>query len=258
MVQLIQILVWIVLRIYAESWKMATDPDLYPSYHLIRVVDGDTIVVSDLEKSIRLIGIDTPEVRKVGWRNVGEFSKDASRFTKGFLKGGKVHLSLKGRDRYGRYLAHVLSEKGWLNYSLLENGLARVYFFRDTMDYRTYFLAHAYRKAFYFRRGIFSKYESAPVLKDSRNWKRFFGRIVWMEGKVRDYQKRYRYHNLDLGWALVTIRDEEYEVMFGRMIDLEKLVGKKIRAFGELYDFHGKPYIVVRMPFEIVVEDRSR
>lgn len=88
---------------------------------IIRVVDGDTIVVSiDNEQvKVRLIGVDTPEsvasqeyLDKTGKENTQE-GKDASAFTKELLSHYKaVYLeSDKGdTDKYGRCLRYVWLE----------------------------------------------------------------------------------------------------------------------------------------------------
>ena len=88
---------------------------------IIRVVDGDTIVVSiDNENvKVRLIGVDTPEsvasqeyLDKTGKQNTAE-GKDASAFTKEVLSHYKtVYLEQdKGdTDKYGRNLRYVWLE----------------------------------------------------------------------------------------------------------------------------------------------------
>jgi micrococcal nuclease len=78
---------------------------------MVRVVDGDTIVVrlAGREERVRLIGIDTPESVKPG-SPVECFGKEASGHLASLLPEGTV-VRLKGdveqRDRYGRLLAYV-------------------------------------------------------------------------------------------------------------------------------------------------------
>src|SRR5438128_1640217 len=72
---------------------------------VIRVVDGDTLVLSGVGK-VRLIGIDTPEV----YGQVECFGREASRFAKRELPPGRevtYRLGTEPRDRYGRALAYV-------------------------------------------------------------------------------------------------------------------------------------------------------
>ena len=89
---------------------------------LIRVVDGDTIVVEieNEQKKVRLIGIDTPEsvasqeyLDRTGKENT-EAGKTASEYTKSLLKDIKeVYLQkdTSDTDRYGRLLRYVWIEK---------------------------------------------------------------------------------------------------------------------------------------------------
>lgn len=86
----------------------ATDVPRVRQGHVVRVVDGDTIHVQILggaKEKVRLIGIDTPEVRAP----VEEYGKEASAFTKDLLLDKEVWLELdvEHRDRYDRLLAYV-------------------------------------------------------------------------------------------------------------------------------------------------------
>ena len=88
---------------------------------LVRVVDGDTIVVKiDKEKAkVRLIGIDTPEsvasdeyLKRTGKENT-EAGKKASEYTKELLEDvDYVYLQkdTSDTDRYGRLLRYVWLE----------------------------------------------------------------------------------------------------------------------------------------------------
>lgn len=99
-------------------------------YQVIRVVDGDTIIVDidGVEERIRLIGIDTPEsVHPDADRNV-EYGKIASDFTKELLLNQEVFLEydVQARDRYDRILAYVYINNVMFNMTLLKEGHAKV------------------------------------------------------------------------------------------------------------------------------------
>ena len=109
-------------------------------YFVKRVVDGDTIKLSD-GSSTRLIGIDTPEyhyseklVRDAGrsredMKTIQALGKSAYEFTKGLAAGRRVRLEFDvvKRDRYGRLLAYVYLEDGtFLNAKIIEEGYAQV------------------------------------------------------------------------------------------------------------------------------------
>ncbi len=112
---------------------------------VIRVVDGDTIVVSPNEK-VRLIGVDTPET--VHPKKIVEcFGKDAKEFTRRAVEGKTVRLVLddvnrirQHKDRYGRTLAYAYLEDGrMLNRELISQGYAHAYTrfrFRYRVEFR--------------------------------------------------------------------------------------------------------------------------
>ncbi|NLK43715.1 MAG: hypothetical protein GX300_04905, partial [Tissierellia bacterium] len=83
-------------------------------YRVVRVVDGDTLIIEmeDKEERVRLIGVDTPEsVHPDASKNV-KAGKIASDFTKSRLEGKYIELEfdVQERDRYGRILAYVWHE----------------------------------------------------------------------------------------------------------------------------------------------------
>jgi micrococcal nuclease len=98
------------------------------------VYDGDTIRVNidlgfdtwKLNETIRLYGIDTPEIRGAE-RPEGLIAKD---YVVSKLPVGKEITILTLRDRkekYGRYLAIVFCDGVNLNEELVDKGLAREY-----------------------------------------------------------------------------------------------------------------------------------
>ena len=99
-------------------------------YEVVRVVDGDTIVVKlDGEnQSVRLIGIDTPETVRPN-SPVEEFGREASAFTTNLLAGESVWLAPDQgrqfqRDALGRVLAHVyrVPDGLWVNLEVVRQG----------------------------------------------------------------------------------------------------------------------------------------
>lgn len=97
---------------------------------VVRVVDGDTIVVSvgGREDRVRYIGIDTPESVKPG-TPVQCYAKRASKENARLVAGREVRLvsDAEARDRYGRRLAYVYrSGDGLLvNVALARGGYAK-------------------------------------------------------------------------------------------------------------------------------------
>jgi micrococcal nuclease len=112
---------------------------------VIRVVDGDTIVVSPNEK-VRLIGVDTPETVHPK-KAVACFGKEAKQFTRDAVEGKTIRLVLdkvntkrRHRDRYGRTLAYAyLADGTMLNAELIRQGYAHAYTrfpFRYLVEFR--------------------------------------------------------------------------------------------------------------------------
>lgn len=106
---------------------------------VIRVVDGDTIVVkyNGNEERIRLIGVDTPEsVHPNENKNTQEGVK-ISDYTKERLTGKIVELELdvEERDKYGRILAYVYIDGEMYNKELLELGYAKLATYPPNVKY---------------------------------------------------------------------------------------------------------------------------
>ena len=100
-------------------------------YEVIRVVDGDTVILNiDGQKTrVRLIGIDTPEsVAEDKSRNVKE-GKIASKYTKNLLENKKVRLEFddEKEDVYERKLGYVFLDDEFINEKLLKEGMAKLY-----------------------------------------------------------------------------------------------------------------------------------
>lgn len=95
---------------------------------VIRVVDGDTIILNGNER-VRLIGVDTPETVHPQ-KPVEYYGKEASAFTKRMCEGKKVRLEYdwQKKDRYNRTLAYVYLEDGtFLNAEIIKQGYGHAY-----------------------------------------------------------------------------------------------------------------------------------
>lgn len=112
---------------------------------IVRIVDGDTIVVSlgGKEEKVRLIGVNTPET--VDPRKPVEcFGKEAKEYMKQLLSGKKVRLEAdttqQERDRYGRLLRYIFLENGLLvNQVLIRDGYAYEYTYDLPYQYQSEF-----------------------------------------------------------------------------------------------------------------------
>jgi micrococcal nuclease len=96
--------------------------------HVERVVDGDTVILSEGLGSSRLAGVDTPETVKPD-TPVQCFGPEASAFTKHVLKSGRVvryRVAREPVDPYGRTLVYLwLTDGRFFNAMLVRRGYAR-------------------------------------------------------------------------------------------------------------------------------------
>ena len=125
-------------------------PTLIPST-LIRVVDGDTLIVQagDDEVRVRLIGIDTPEsVNSAYPEKNNEWGIMASNHTKELLKDYQqlyLEYDQELTDRYGRTLAYVWMNNdtsdmlNMLNYRILNDGYCNTMFIDPNTKYKQAF-----------------------------------------------------------------------------------------------------------------------
>jgi len=127
------------------------DPPLTP-VRVTRVVDGDTIEVNTggRRERVRLLGIDTPELRLPGGAECGAAAARANlrRLTRSGWGDTRVRLhtdpgSGDVRDRYGRLLAYADGPRGDLGEAQVRAGLALVYRHRG----RTFSRLARYRRA---------------------------------------------------------------------------------------------------------------
>ena len=101
-------------------------PGKLPEVAVQRVVDGDTVRLSD-GRSVRMIGLNTPELAKQG-RSDEPFAVVARQRLEALVAASDGHVGLlpgkEGKDRYGRTLAHVYGTDGAnLEAQMLAEGL---------------------------------------------------------------------------------------------------------------------------------------
>lgn len=112
------------------------------TFLVTRVVDGDTLVLNKTQ-TVRLIGIDTPELHESqklerdvarsgqSKAHIQALGQEASDFTRTLVLGQKVRLQYDHQrtDKYGRMLAYVFLQDGtFVNEELIKAGYARGYF----------------------------------------------------------------------------------------------------------------------------------
>ena len=103
---------------YAERVKRVNKAGL-------RLVDGDTFSSSGL--TIRVLGIDTPELRNpgIGFEDGQPYGRQAGELAGKILSQAKIIEYLPSKeDRYGRMLAHVFVDGELFGAKMIEAGLA--------------------------------------------------------------------------------------------------------------------------------------
>jgi endonuclease YncB( thermonuclease family) len=101
-------------------------PGKLPTYKVRQVVDGDTLRLVD-GRSIRLIGLNAPEIARKG-RRAEPYAEAARKRLQDLVRASQGQVGLRlGRepqDRYGRTLAHLYDDRGRnLEERLLAEGL---------------------------------------------------------------------------------------------------------------------------------------
>lgn len=107
-------------------------------YRVLRVVDGDTIVVEGGEH-VRYLGVDAPETQ--GTPEC--YGREATERNRQLVEGKRVRLESdrRDRDRYGRLLRWVWVDGTLVNEQLIREGYATVYRNEPTAKYMDRLLA---------------------------------------------------------------------------------------------------------------------
>lgn len=110
-----------------------------------KIIDGDTLMinVNGKEEAVRLIGVDTPEIKDPR-KTVQCFGKEASQKAKELMENKKVRLEADttqtDRDIYKRLLRYVYLEDGTLiNKKLIEEGFGFEYTYKIPYKFQTEF-----------------------------------------------------------------------------------------------------------------------
>ncbi len=153
---------------------------------VIRVIDGDTVVIAPLEKTkglkekerLRYAGINTLETWTPA-RIPQPFAEAAKKLNKKLTEGKVLYLKLglRLRDRYGRLLGDLITPSGKsVSRELVKQGLALVCFYPGSGEFYKELLPLE-RRVIKQRKGIFSLLKKEPKnfpLFGNRKSRRFF------------------------------------------------------------------------------------
>jgi len=147
-------------------------------YVVERVVDGDTVKLSDGER-VRLIGIDTPELHYSNKlladsrrshkdiETIQGFGMDAKKYVQSLVFGKRVRLEydVEKRDAYGRILAYVyLGDGTFVNGKIVRDGYAQTMTIPPNVKYADHFLKMQ-REAREAKRGLWAAADYDDMLK---------------------------------------------------------------------------------------------
>jgi micrococcal nuclease len=136
-----------------EAWHYMT---------VTKVVDGDTFWADDGTPGgikVRMIGLDAPESRRTGRKEIGYYGQESKDYLSAWLTGKKVRLEYDvGKyDQYHRALAYVFLEDGtFVNAELLKRGYAIVLTVPPNVKYADEFIK-LQRKARRHKRGLWEE-----------------------------------------------------------------------------------------------------
>lgn len=111
---------------------------------VVRVIDGDTIVVAvgGQERSLRYIGIDTPEVNDPR-PEMRALAQAATTANTDLVAGKEVTLvkDISETDRFGRLLRYVYVDGVFVNAELVRRGYAQAATYPPDVQYADLFLS---------------------------------------------------------------------------------------------------------------------
>jgi micrococcal nuclease len=159
----------------AQTCTMPPKPPGLVAASVVRVVDGDTIVVrlaDGRSTRVRMIGIDAPELRPSEklWRDAERSHQDAAtiqaqgaralEFTRKHLAGRRIEIErdTTAVDRYGRTLAYVWLGEELYNVLIVREGYASLMTVPPNVKY-AHTLAACHRVARESRRGLWAARE---------------------------------------------------------------------------------------------------
>ncbi len=129
-----------------EATKSGTPEEGVALYKVIKVIDGDTVqvMVGDKKETVRMIGIDAPEITTTQ-KSTECFSERSKEKVEKLLTNKVVSLEAdstqSNRDQYNRLLRYIFLEDGTnLNKLLIEQGFARQYTYRSSYKYKKEFV----------------------------------------------------------------------------------------------------------------------
>lgn len=237
----------------AADWPRATEAAREGTAQ--RIIDGDTLA---LETGIhmRLVGIQAPKLPlgRPGFR-AWPLGKDSRAALAALTLGKRLALSYGGRriDRHGRLLAHLTDPAGvWLQGTMLEQGMARVYSFADNRA-RIGEMLERERAARAARRSIWA--HPFYAIRTPQSVAQDIGTFQVVEGRVVSAAvvRKRGYLNFGPDWKTdftVSISPRDMRRFRAAKTDMGSLKGRAVRVRGWIKRYNG-PMIEATHPEQI-------
>jgi len=232
----------------------------FQDYYVSKVIDGDTIQLSNNEK-VRYIGIDTPEIRKrkgPGWvYEPMPYGLEAKDFNKRLVEGKRVRLEfdVQKRDKYNRLLAYVYVDGKMVNLEMVREGYAMIYTYPPNVKYADMFL-EAQREARTKKKGLWAELDKGVI--SSSEARKYIGHMKIVETKV---------YNTFISNKLLILncRDNFKVVVFRKdfsILPKEAIRSpdtyfrhKDIRVYGVIKEYKNSPEIILHNQFQLEILD---
>lgn len=209
-----------------------------------RVTDGDSLRLTN-DTSVRLIGINAPELGKDGGPNEPKAATAKQRLSEKIKANGWQVGLQKGsdrKDRYGRTLAHLFDASGGnINAELLQQGMA--YFIAVPPNIN---LIDCYQKAELTAQeeglGVWSDEASA----DHRTQLKGRGfRLILSAIKQVEVERHNIWIHLENG---LTLRVKQRDMIYFDQVDWSNWLGETIEVRGWIFQRKGHPRMNLRHP----------
>ncbi|MEA3329037.1 MAG: thermonuclease family protein [Candidatus Omnitrophota bacterium] len=227
-------------------------------FYVSKVIDGDTIELSN-GKTVRYIGIDTPELRErkgsIWVYKPEEYGLQAEEANKKLVEGKKVTLEfdIVKTDKYGRWLAYVFVDNKMVNQELLRLGYAVLYTYPPNVKYVEKLVA-AQQEARQKKRGFWKSYEIITHQEAAGH----IGEFYTVRGRVTSTfaSKKVVFLNFGRDWHedfTVAIFKSNLGLFEDKAIDpVVFYKNKQIEVTGKIKFYNG-PEIIINHPSQIKV-----
>ncbi|MBU7047110.1 MAG: thermonuclease family protein [Theionarchaea archaeon] len=218
------------------------------------VIDGDTFRLSTGE-TVRLIGIDAPELSQPGGEESHEYLTQLILNKEIALKKGQ-----EDKDKYNRLLRFVYIGNTCINEEMIRQGYAEARYLTDSI--RKYYIQLEI-KAETAKTGLWSSNifqprsnlrwgDDIPVI-DWRDADKYYNQYVIVEGTIVDTfnSGTVCFLNFDTNYQYFTAVIFASDFPGFPFIPEDFYLGKKVQIIGIIKEYKGSPEIIVKTPHQI-------